>query len=112
MRSTILTLTLVYACLVAAYFVCFDVLELWGDYRVLALPAEIAIAVSVWVVVVALYLVKVRWSVISWLTRHCSDLNKNACPRLVLECHLPFCHCTGGVVKGWSISIKTKRETA
>ena len=96
----------------AAYFVCFEVLELWGDYRILTLAVEIAVAVSLWVVVVGLYLIKVRWSVISLITRHCSDLNKNACPRLVLEARLPFCQCTGGVVKGWNISIKTKRETA
>ena len=111
-RTVIFRIILLYIVVMVALYLVFEYFKLFGELFMTSLLVEALVSVGILFAVIFLYILKVRVSVIGSIKRHVGGLNKNACPRLQLRCHLPFFQFTGGIAKGWYISVKTRTETA
>lgn len=109
-RAMIYRIVMCYAVIMAAYFVCVEVFDLLEDYRLSALAYEILASLGLLFLIIFLYNVKARCSVIGAIKRRSATFNQDVCPRLTLRCSLPFFQFTGGIAKGWYIAVSRKSE--
>lgn len=111
-RSFVVSVLIVYAIVMVAYYICVEHLDLLGDLRTTDLLTEVLISVAVLVSVIFLFILRARLQTILFVKRRCNSLMRSVCPRLNLRCYLPFFQFTGGIARGWYIAVSRKTESA
>ena len=109
-RANIIRIIAFYAVVMVAYYVCVEVYDLLEEYRTTTLVVEVLASLGLLFLVIFLFLLKARCSVIGAIKRHSAALSQDVCPRLKLRCHLPFFQFTGRMASGWYIAVDTKIE--
>ena len=110
-RSIIMRFVFLYIVIMVALYLLVEVFDMFEDIFKYNIVVEFLISLGTLAAVLLLYVIKARCSAKFAVRKHCYELTKNVCPRLTLQCRLPFCQLTGGMAKGWYISVKVKNES-
>jgi hypothetical protein len=111
-RSFVVGVLIVYAIVMVAYYICVEHLDLLGNLRKTDLMTEVLISVAVLVSLIFLFILRTRLFAIVSVKRHCNSLMRSVCPCLNLRCNLSFFQFTGGIARGWYISVSRNIESA